>query len=573
MRALPTIIYLILLFANSTYAEKNSGDNSIKSPLSPPYYFAGNFGELRPNHFHAGLDFRTQGRVGLPIYAVKDGYVSKIGVSPTGYGNVLYLNHSDGTTTVYGHLLRFQTSIQVFVKEKQYDKESFALSLNPSANQFQFKKGDIIAWSGNTGSSGGPHLHFEIRNTKTEKAENPLFYPIGITDKSAPKLIALYVYPLNENSNIGKDRTKKRVEAIPVPGGYRLKNNAPLEVFGKIGFGVQAEDYFNGVGLKCGIYSAHLYCDKKEVFGFKMDQVAFEDTKYANSQGDLEEYMTSNRRVERLYKQPGNKLDIYTLPNASGILDFEDGKSHEFELIVRDAFKNKATLHFRTKEKKSITPIRPKSRLKEFEYDKANSFENEQIKIEIPKGALYDNLDFNYSLLPKPAGCYSEVHKVGSRYLLTHIPYSLSINAEKLPSDLRNKALIVVVDPVKGPKKAIGGEYAYGWITAKTNAMGTFAIAIDQTPPVIAPISTKGKKSITNPKQLQFHISDNLSGIKSYKGEIDGDWALFEYDEKIGLLTYTIDKSKVASGKSHLLRLEVKDHKNNTSEYKTTFNL
>ena len=162
---------------------------------------------------------------------------------------------------------------------------------------------------------------------------------------------------------------------------------------------------------------------------------------------------------------------------------------------------------------------------------------------------------------------------MGSKTILTHIPYTLSISCEELPSDLKNKALIVAVDPAKGRKSAIGGEYSHGWVTAKANAMGTFSIAIDQTPPVITPVIAKGKKSINIPKLLQFHISDNLSGIKSYKGEIDGHWALFEYDEKIGLLTYTIDKTKVAAGKSHLLHLEVKDNKNNSSEYKTTFNL
>ena len=230
MRVILSILLVVVCLVSESFAQGSSTDMSIISPIKPPYFFAGDFGELRPSHFHSGLDFRTQGKTGIPVYAVKDGYISRIGISSTGYGNALYMNHTDGTTSVYGHLLKFNPAIQEYLREKQYDHESFQINLTPSSGEFHFKKGDIIAWSGNSGSSGGPHLHFEIRDTKSERALNPLFCHLGITDNSAPKIIALYAYPISENSTIGQDRTKKRFETVPVPGGYRLKNNAAIEV-------------------------------------------------------------------------------------------------------------------------------------------------------------------------------------------------------------------------------------------------------------------------------------------------------------------------------------------------------
>ncbi len=567
MRIILPILLLIICFVSELTAQKIPGKDSFTSPIKPPFFFAGDFGELRPSHFHSGLDFRTQGQTGMPVLAAKEGYISRVGISPTGYGNALYMNHPDGTTSVYGHLQRFDPKLQEYVKEKQYDRERFPVNITLSSSEFHFKKGEIIAWSGNSGSSGGPHLHFEIRDTESERAFNPLLYHLGIKDNSAPKIIAIYAYPLTENSNIGVNRSKKRFDAIPVHGGYRLKNNAPIELYGKIGFGILAEDYFNGTGLKVGIYSASLICDGKEVFGFKMDNFSFDETRYANSQADFEEYVQTHHWIERLYRQPGNYIDIYNQAKSTGILNLEDGKLHEFEIVVCDAFKNEASLKFRTITKKSEQPVKSKKFSKKFLFNESNSFENDKIRIDLPKGALYDNLGFVWKASGQPPGCYSELHQVDSKLIPLHKPYSLSIKCGNLPGSLRNKALIIMITD-KGMKEAVGGEYSGGWVSVKTSRFGNFAVAVDTTPPVITPLSIKDKKMLTDPIKVQFKISDDLSGIKSYRGELDGKWVLFEFDAKSGTLSYTFDKERITFGKSHLLKLVVTDDKENYSEYK-----
>jgi len=353
-----------------------------------------------------------------------------------------------------------------------------------------------------------------------------------------------------------------------VPGGYRLKLNLPVDVYGKIGFGIQAEDYFSGVGLKCGIYSATLFCDGSQVFGFKMDNFSFSQTRYANAEADYEEYLKSKRWIQHLYRQPGNHLDIYDPDDKNGILTIENGKSHDFEIVVSDAFKNKVSLKFRTTTKKTHLSVNNQSAGEQFLFGESNEFENNEIRVNIPRGALYDNINFVWKSSPRPAGCYAELHQVHSKFVPLFSSYSLAIKCNDLPRELRDKALIVLVDPAKGQKTAIGGEYSGGWVNVKTNLFGSFSVAVDNTPPVITSLSIKNNKTLTNNAKVQFQIADNLSGIKSYRGEIDGQWVLFEYDGKSRTLTYTFDKNRIVFGKSHLLRLVVTDNKENSSEYK-----
>jgi hypothetical protein len=571
MRGLLTLTLIILNCSQYLFGQLPASNQSFRSPLNLPFSFSGNFGELRPSHFHTGLDFRTNGQTGIPVYAAKDGYISRISVSPTGYGNVLYLSHPDGNTTVYGHLERFTPLVSEYVKDRQYYTESFKVNLTLSPGNFDVKKGDIIAWSGNSGSSGGPHLHFEIRNTESERALNPLFYIPGIKDNSPPKINAVYIYPLSENSHINRSRTKKRFETIVNQNGLKLKNTTVVEAFGKIGLGIQAVDFYNGTGMRWGIYSANLLCDGKPVFGFRMNSLSFDKARFANSQVDYEEREINHRSVQRLYKQPGNQLDIYE-PNVNdGILDLEDGKEHNIEIIVSDAFKSKSSIQFKVLSKKlQITSIKNNS-AKEFKYDVQNEFENDRVRINIPKGALYDNLMFIYSSKPKPLGCYSDLQQVHLKTVPLQKPYSLSIKVDDLPRNLEDKALIVDFNKATGQKNAVGGTYSRGWVSSTHLEFGAFAVMVDTVPPSIVPLSIKDKMTLTENSKIRFRIDDNLSGIKSYRGEIDAKWVLFEYDAKSNLISYTFDKSRMAFGNTHHLSLIVIDNKDNRSEYKADF--
>jgi hypothetical protein len=577
MKLLFTFTLIFICCSHNLFAKNPLPNESFISPLNLPFSFSGNFGELRPSHFHTGLDFRTQGQTGIPVYAVKDGYISRISVSPSGYGNVLYLSHPDGNTTVYGHLERFTPLVSEYVKERQYYTESFQVNLTFTPFEFSFKKGELIAWSGNSGASAGPHLHFEIRNTKSEKALNPLFYIPGIKDNSAPKISSVYIYPLSDNSYVNVEThgraslQKKRFDANVLQNVNRSKNIPPIELYGKIGFGVQAGDFYSGTGIMCGIYSATLICDGKPVFGFKMDILSFDLARFANSQADYEEREISHRWVQRLYKQPGNELDIYEPCVNNGILDLDDEKPHNIEIIVSDAFKNKSSIKFKVLSKKVQLPPKKIPSAKEFFYDKQNEFENDKVKVNLPKGSLYDNFRFIYSSGPKPAGCYSELHRIHFKTIPLQKPYSLSIKANDLPENLQNKALIVDYNKTNGQKSAVGGTYSRGWITASPLDFGTFTVSVDTTPPSIIPLSIQDKKTLIDNSKLRFTISDNLSGIKSYRGEIDNKWVLFEYDAKSKIISYTFDKSRMVFGKSHHLSLVVIDNKENRSEYKAVF--
>ncbi len=541
-------------------------------PLKIPISFSGGFGELRRNHFHTGLDFRTAGQIGLPVFAVKEGSIVRVSVSPSGYGHALYLLHPDGHTTVYGHLSRFGPKIESYVIEEQYRQRQFAVDLTIPAGLLSFKKGDIIAYSGNSGSSGGPHLHFEIRDTQSEKPQNPLFYLSAIPNKSAPRITSLYLYPLSSKSSVNKSGKKLRIETISKGKTSTLKNNQPIEVFGDIGLGFQADNDYNGTGLKCGIYSVEMFLDQAPAFSFKLDHLAFDQGRYINSHIDFEELIKNKRWIQRLYLQPGNKMDIYQTDSNRGILKLSDSKIHTVKIVVADVFGNSNVLLFKLLSKKIQLPEPKQNETKLFSYDRPNLFENDEVKVQVPEGALYDILPFVYHSIPKTEKYFSKIHGIHYPYVPVHKPYILSIKTNGIPTNLQNKALMVLVEP-KGGMSAVGGKFVNGWVTASPRFFGDFAVVLDTIPPKILAVGIKNNKTLLNQQKIEFKITDNLSGISTYEGEIDGNWALFEYDAKTASLVYIIDKKRIVLGKLHKLQLAVKDERNNSAVYKANFYL
>jgi hypothetical protein len=544
--------------------------NYYAAPFKVPFSLAGNFAELRPNHFHAGIDIKTQGRTGLPVYAAADGYIARISVSPSGYGNVLYINHPNGTTTVYGHLESFAAQIEKYVRKIQYEKEVFAIDEEIPEGTFPIKKGEQIAKSGNSGSSGGPHLHFEIRRTKEQVVLNPLLFNMPVKDKIKPVVQALMIYPVSEDATVSGKQTPQRFETVLSGNAYQIKANPTIQVYGKIGFGIQSVDILDGSPNKCGIYSLKLSIDNELIYSFTMDDFPQNGSKYINSHMDYEQFIRTGKRLYRTWLQPGNKLEIYDAVEKRGIFKATDNEMHKVKYEIADAYGNETSLSFNILSKE-IKVATPESKGELFEYNHNNRIRNDELEFNVPEGALYDDVDFLYKKKPALPRFFSPIYQLHNAYVPLHFACPLKIKADLLPANLQEKAMLAQIDPTSGKIYSATGKYNDGWVEGNIKVLGNYAIAVDTEAPKIASLTLGTKKPQKEINALKFKVSDNLSGIASYRGTIDGNWVLFEYDQKNNLLSYTFDKERFQFNKNHVLNLEVTDNKGNKNVYKANF--
>ena len=545
----------------------------FKEPLKIPIQLTGTFAELRVNHFHSGIDIRTEGRTGLPVYPAAVGYISRIVVSPTGFGHALYIDHPNGMTTLYGHLERFAEPVDSFVKDLQYQKKSFSIDVTIPPGQFLVSPKQIIAYSGDTGNSGGPHLHFEIRDTQTQEPLNPLDFNLNIKDNIRPDIKSLKIFPLNNRSQVDYSRKPDSYEVILYDGKYHLKNNPVIPVYGNIGFGVQVNDYLNGTWNKCGINYLQLKIDGEEYFSFKLDSFSYADTRYINSLIDYAGFIKNNRRYYKTWKDPGNQLNIYKINKNNGSFDATDNRDHEVEITVKDSYGNSSQLTFTIKSAFKELPPEEDKGVKIFYYNRANYFKAGGITLSCPKGAFYTDFNFNYDVdygKENPT-LYSVIHIVSDPSIPIQQPLKLSIKPDGLPERLADKALLVTVNKKTGKESAAGGNYNDGYVTANITSFGNFAVAVDTVPPDITPLSIRNWKELVDKNRIRFIIKDNLSGIKSFTGTIDGKWVLFEYNPKRSLLFYVFDDKRLEMNKTHTLRLEVTDSENNPATYEASF--
>jgi murein DD-endopeptidase MepM/ murein hydrolase activator NlpD len=536
----------------------------FRSPVTIPIYLSGSFGELRTNHFHSGLDIKTFAKEGYPIIAIADGYVARLRVEPYGFGNAIYLAHPNGYQSVYAHLREFNPKIKRLAKEIQYAKRSFEIDEGFSMfNAIKVKKGDTIAFSGNTGSSGGPHLHFELRNANGDIALNPLDYGIKIEDTIHPSFTYLWLYP-KQNGKVNGNKSPLRVPLRYLNGAY--VPSIPLSVEGKIGFGFEGYDKHNGSGNHNGVNYVSLSINKSLIFQANITNIDFAKTKYINSYIDYSEKIQHRRVVQKNFVDDGNYLNVYKNVQNQGFYHFNDDAEYDLELEIKDALGNASKLQAKIKSStpQPYTPIALDGTI--FDFASSNTFTQEDFKLEVPSHALYDTILFEYLTLDKPAYGLSKIYCIHNNTIPLHKPINFGIKVDPNDALIREKGIIKSTTG-----GSAGGNYINGWLYGTSKTFGNFYITVDTIPPAIRPITISEGKNMQLNSGIMVKISDNLSGIKSFEGYIDGKWVLMEWDGKTGRLTHHFDEL-TGQGK-HNFKLIVTDYKNNQNTYKATFYL
>jgi len=537
----------------------------LASPLDLPLQLSGAFGDLRANHFHAGIDFRTQGTEGHALRAVRDGYVSRVSVAPWGYGNAVYVTHPDDSLiTVYGHIQRFNSKIAAIVKDRQYKKESFAVDISFGTDEIPVKQGDIIAFSGNTGSSGGPHLHFETRDMRNGDYTDPLVYfQSRIKDARKPLVRGLMVYPVE-----GKGVVNGSQKSVNLP--FTLDKNddphisAVLEAWGEIGLGIRATDRMDGTSFSYGIRDLLQTVDGIETFRINTDRFSNEESNNINSLTDYERWSATGQFYIKTFVEPANNTRFIASRN-SGKITVNEERDYKIVIQLTDLYGNKTVVPITVKGKKQeIMPLDTvgTTLLRWYEY---NEFASPGVSLAVPLGNLYGNVRMRYGVSAS-SFYYSDVHVLHNKPVPLHTSAQLSILTNKNASNPERLG-IVRINQYNGRAAWIGGSFHDGWIDANIGELGTYTVALDTIPPEIKPLEPE---LWVKRNKIVVKITDNLSGISTYRGDIDGKFALFEYDGKKAQISCALDR--LIPG-SHRLILTVSDRAGNKSEYTNILNI
>ncbi len=560
-----------------SFAQDKFPKGVFTPPVDTPILLAGNFAELRPNHFHGGIDIKTGGVEGKNVYSIYDGYVSRIKISHKGYGKSISVQHPNGYVSVYAHLQKLSDTLENYLKKYQYLKKTYEIELFPDSTDLPVKKGQVIAISGNTGSSSAPHLHFEIRD-KDDETYNPLLFGFDIKDDIKPSIYMLGVFPINKEATINKKSTHLLLKTNGSNGKYFIPSYKPIEVSGQVGFGISSLDFLCNSSNQCGIYSIELLIDSVTYFKHTLDQVAFDDTRYINSLVHFEIMRRYGMKIQRCYVEPGNHLKTYSNLVNEGIFFFDDSLNHAIKIIVKDSHFNTSELSFTVKSVKptylaseKIAKIVDSTFIKHlFLYNQPNAFENEECKIEIPEGSLYDNIDFKYSLKKGSKGLYSNIHQIHDVNTPLHKAISVSIKAMNLPVEYENKCFIANVGNYVAYE---GGKYQDGYVTGTVKNFGDYAIAVDVNAPTVYPVNISQGKNISKQNTIIFKVKDDLSGIGTYHASINDTWVLMEYEYKNNTLTYHFDENMPKEHGYYDFKLIVNDKVGNSKEYKISFKI
>ena len=545
-RGIGALLLMLLLLSSNVCAQTDT----LLYPLKNVPLLSGNFGELRATHLHTGLDFKTGGREGLPVICVKDGVVARVKVSATGYGNALYLEHEGGITTVYGHLSRFVPRITKVVRNIQYNKESFEADENMSGYELRFRAGDTIAYSGNSGSSGGPHLHFEVRDTKSERALNPLRF-LSVKDQTGPSVRGVYVYPI---SNEGVRNAARRVEVKNT--GNRVFRGGKVGVpAGMVGVGIQSDDYMKDSWNKLGVYDLSVSTNGQEVFKMTMNELSFDQTFLVNELKDFHHYR-ENRLV---YLTFGNYQEqLLSVSNQNGgFIPVEKDSVVDVTVDLSDINGNRSRVMFQLWGKS------PSQELVLADGEKLlMNHQNDSLKK--GKYTLWLEADaLSYPIVCKPEVSSRlrdsvetiEVFSTGKQI------YPLMKNARLVVGGKFPEKSVICLLEKNNRFSALKTQWTEEGLEAFPRLLGEYTVRQDTIAPVIFYTGRAGQK-------IRFRMVDDLSGISSYRVEVNGKWCLFAYDAKNRLLEGNINEPVFVKGKNRLV-LKVEDAVKNIATFET----
>lgn len=539
-------------------------------PLKIPLNISGGFGEIRTNHFHSGIDFRTGGEIGKIVISSADGFISRIKIEPGGFGKAIYIDHPEGYTTVYAHLDALRADITDYVRQKQYENQLFPLDVFPKKTDFVIKRGDSIGYSGNSGGSQGPHLHYEIRETVKQSPIQPMLFKFPVVDTRAPSFYSLTVYPLSKQSIVAGANRKTSFQVVPSGRNYTLQNEV-ITIKGPVGFGTEVFDAIDTNASRTGFYMLTMKIDSTLVYKNEIASFSFAESRSINSMIDYAEYMKTRKKITKLYVDPNNKLSIYKTLVNKGVIDIMDSLVHQVEITARDVYGNKSDLRFKIRFKDTpVSAALSDTCQQTLPFHKENIFSRDSFRLVVPLNALYNDLCLKYSERPRRVGYHSKIYQAGDSSIPFQFPFEISIKPAGLTPAMMEKAVLVRFD--NNNPTSIGGTAEKDYIKGRTYIMGSFAVTLDTTPPRISVSNgfTTYYQGIRK-TYIAFRITDNLSGIRDYNGFIDGKWALFEYDAKNNLLIHELDTKRFRYTNNTNIRIEVSDSKNNRAWLETKY--
>jgi len=555
-----TIIICPLKTSAQIFAEKQYPQGYFRNPMGIPMQLSANFGELRTNHFHMGLDIRTNQRENLPVYAAAEGYISRVKIEKGGFGRAIYINHPNGYTTLYAHLNDFTKELDNYIKEAQYKDEKWEQNNYIPKELFPVTRGQFIAYSGNTGASGGPHLHFEIRDTKTENNLNPWLFNFNLPDILPPTLFALYAYDRRYSTY---QASPTRIGIRGAKGNYTSVSNEVILTTPEISFGITAEDKTNTSPFLFGIYKAELWLDDTLRFAFRLDDFSYPDSRYINGSIDYRSRLTNGRYIQHLSRLPGNNLDIFSSRTGDGVLLLQDTMVHNAVVNLTDAAGNNTSLQFKLRydpAKKTdlffaanTIPLKP---------NKENTIKLDDIEVSFTANSFYDTVPWVFSSKP-PADTkiISNTHQLTNYTLPVHDSFDVKVKSLKyLIDSLRDKVIMQLV--TKGKKVAVKNPWTGDWMTGRFRELGQIYLKIDTIPPVVRTIGWRNGSDLSKAGSITFVSEDTDGELKSFRAELDGTWLMFS--RRSDYFTYKFDEH-CAPG-PHELKVWAEDIAGNRTE-------